>query len=649
MDILHKLTHPLFYGLTVNELHLLVKASSIELYDAGQIIVKQGHVSQGFYVMLMGAAKITHLQGGATLNVGELKPTDLINEISILTTNDNPNTVVAIEPTVALMLDVSYLKKSSTYKGVYRKLHKNLMQTLSSCRSNVQGAIPNHMTEGKVDHASSVDEPITILVLFGWRWVDIIHEVPFLAQHGYDAIKISPPQEFVVRKNRPWWEMYQPVSYFLSNFYGSEEDFKSMIYLCHQFKIKVYVDLILNHMADDTKGVEKELCGTNGTRFSFHSYDNINADGDSYGIDDFYGSNQDSNCQIDDNDYVNFGRTWHLEHHELLNLPKLNLEKTHVVNVLRKYIQYLLDLGVDGFRVDAAKHLDIDRAHQILSGLRTQHNLSPFIYLEYYVCLPEDMDIYSYMEKYFKVGRVTSFEYGKLLSEAMQREGGHINHLLEHSFGTSSIHCPGEKVVAVLDNHDTERLMPSILSYKNNKNNSYVLAYIFMLAWPFGIPKVMSSFRFENDQDSIPSQPIWQDGKNTCFNPDSRWVCQHRWNAIANMVLFRKSVRYANSVQHRWWNTDQIAFSRSYEKDNDYIYSVGFVVINNTEQPLKKSFDTGLPAGKYVDLITGQFADGHLQGKIINVKNGGSAEIEVPTFDAVVICIHYRHLQDDNL
>jgi alpha-amylase len=70
------------------------------------------------------------------------------------------------------------------------------------------------------------------------------------------------------------------------------------------------------------------------------------------------------------------------------------------------------------------------------------------------------------------------------------------------------------------------------------------MAVAFMLAYPFGYPRVMSSFFF-NDTDQGP--PHYDNGtilsptinNGTCGNG---WVCEHRWRQIYNMVAFRNVV-----------------------------------------------------------------------------------------------------------
>ena len=409
-----------------------------------------------------------------------------------------------------------------------------------------------------------------------------------------------------------------------------------MVDFCHGYGIKVYADLVINHMADFSLDVSQRI-GTNGTTFAKYCYGPLNEDNDYYGFDDFYHFQDGGNKQISHEDYSTLEGAWHLEHYDFLNLPKLNFKNRHVMGVLRKYIKYLLSLGVDGFRLDAAKHLSMKSVARILLGLRTQDGAKPFIYQEYYAHVPMGIDLYSFMEKYFRIGYVTSFKYGEFLADAILGRNNNLQKLVEYSFGSSWIHYPENRTVTVIDNHDTERMMENMLNYRSTEHNAYVLAYIFMLAWPFGVPKLMSSFKFVSHDDAIPEATVWRNGRCTCFDKDSPWVAQHRWDAIANMVLFRSRTMDAPGVAHRWVNGNQIAFARVSEKSGQAVVAMGFIVINATTHPLKRRFETGLPSGKYYNLIASHLSLGKMYGPLITVEKYGYATIEIGPHDAVAL------------
>ena len=97
------------------------------------------------------------------------------------------------------------------------------------------------------------------------------------------------------------------------------------------------------------------------------------------------------------------------------------------------------------------------------------------------------------------------------------------------------------------------------------------------------------------------------------------------------MVAFRN---YTSSVwsTSNWWDNgnNQIAFSRG---------DKGFVIINREDSALSRTFQTGLPAGGYCDVINGDFdpAAGTCSGPTITVDASGSANISVGPMNAAAI------------
>ena len=91
---------PLFAGVPPDEIERLA-ARTVEVeYPAGRVIVRQGEVGTGFFVIAEGAADV--IRDGAviaTLGVG-----DFFGELSVLDGRPRTAQVVASEPTVCLGL-----------------------------------------------------------------------------------------------------------------------------------------------------------------------------------------------------------------------------------------------------------------------------------------------------------------------------------------------------------------------------------------------------------------------------------------------------------------------------------------------------------------------------------------------------------------
>jgi len=80
------------------------------------------------------------------------------------------------------------------------------------------------------------------------------------------------------------------------------------------------------------------------------------------------------------------------------------------------------------------------------------------------------------------------------------------------------------------------------------------MSVAFMLAYPYGYPRVMSSFFFD-DRDQGPPQDANENILSPTVNSDGTcgngWVCEHRWRQIFNMVEFRNVVAgilYSNNL-----------------------------------------------------------------------------------------------------
>lgn len=73
------------------------------------------------------------------------------------------------------------------------------------------------------------------------------------------------------------------------------------------------------------------------------------------------------------------------------------------------------------------------------------------------------------------------------------------------------------------------------------------MAAAFMLAWPYGLPQLMSSFKYDEVLEGPPTESDSSIASvkidvttNGCTNG---WICEHRWRQIYNMVKFRNAVQ----------------------------------------------------------------------------------------------------------
>lgn len=176
-----------------------------------------------------------------------------------------------------------------------------------------------------------------IVHLFEWKWKDIAEECEeFLGPKGFGGVQVSPVNENVVIAGRPWFERYQPISYKLETRSGNESDFVDMVTRCKNVGVRIYVDVIANHMAA-TQSTSPAI-GTGGSEAdpSNRSYSVV-----PYTADDFHAT-----CLITD-----YNNATNVRNCELVGLPDLNQRRLNVRARIIEFLDHLVDLGVAGFRM----------------------------------------------------------------------------------------------------------------------------------------------------------------------------------------------------------------------------------------------------------------------------------------------------------
>ena len=403
----------------------------------------------------------------------------------------------------------------------------------------------------------------TFVQLFEWHWPDIATECEdFLGPAGYAAVQISPPNEHIT--GPAWWTRYQPVSYKLESRSGTRAEFADMVTRCADAGVGIYADAITNHMAGFEAG-----SGVAGSAYSEFNYPVP------YEYDDFH------HCgRYDDDRIRDYQDLWEIQNCQLGTLDDLDTGKPSVQSKIAAYLNDLMSLGVAGFRLDAVKHV----AHKEVTEILQQVEGDPFIFQEVIDPGGEPIDSKNYLEN----GMVTEFKFPRVIVEAFK----HGNPDALTDFSSQPGWLPADQAIVFVDNHDLQRGHAGgsvIVNYEDGEH--YNLAVAFMLAYPYGYPMVMSSYRFEGDGQGPPnSSPL--DDSSGCGQD---WVCEHRRPAITNMVAFRKATDGADVVNWRISDGKIISFGRG---------DIGHVVINVGEQAIEIAVPSNLPTGRYCDAIT---------------------------------------------
>ncbi|XP_055837480.1 alpha-amylase A-like [Episyrphus balteatus] len=465
----------------------------------------------------------------------------------------------------------------------------------------------------------------TIVHLFEWKWKDIAQECEdFLAPNGYGGVQLSPPSENVIVDERPWFERYQPVSYNLTTRSGNEEEFRDMVERCNKVGVRIYPDVVFNHMA--------ALSGR-GTGGSLSDPDNNNFPAVPYTAEDFHPT-----CSLKD-----YSNPKEVRNCELEGLKDLDQSKEHVRQKIVAFLNHLIDIGVAGIRVDGCKHMwpeDLKAIFSQLNDLNTEQGFPegsrPFIFQEVIDLGGESVS----SSEYTDIGTVTEFRFSDKIGEIFNKiQPLHTLNNFDNDF------LPSDKALFFVENHDNQRQHGAggnhILTFKQPK--AYKMAIAFMLAYNYKNTRIMSSFDFTDKNQGPPTEDDGETILSPSFNEDGScgngWICEHRWNAIRNMIEFRNVVK--GTEISNWWDNegDQISFCRE---------DKGFIIFNQEDADLDEDFKVCLPAGTYCDIITGRKSGSSCTGKFITIDERGITHINIAADDDEgVLAIHANSRLED--
>jgi alpha-amylase len=456
----------------------------------------------------------------------------------------------------------------------------------------------------------------SIVHLFQWRWASIASECETtLGPTGWGGVQVSPPQEHVVLPSAegatyPWWQDYQPVSYRLDQTRrGSRAEFIDMIERCRAVGVKIYVDVVLNHMTGTASAGNGP--GSAGTPYTKYDYPNLFNDGsgDRYVYADF------GPCYTA---ISNWGNKAEVQDCELLNLADLNTGDAEVRRKIAKYMNAVIDLGVAGFRVDAAKHVQEAHLADIISRLHDVPEFGgrPDIFHEVY---GDGTIPYT---AYAPLGKVTNFDYQRAVSQGFKDSNIAQFANLQNYGGLT-----GTQAVVFVDNHDTQRSTPT-LTYKNG--DRYYLADAFMMAHPYGTPQLMSSYAFGSVVGQGP--PSSSNGTTNAASCGTQWICEHRNEQVAGMPSFRNATDGTGIANQVTDGNGRLAFARG---------SRGYAAFNATDSAWTRTFATSLPDGNYCNVARGTFVDDTCTGGVIAVS-GGSFTATIPANRGVALHVNAR-------
>ena len=230
-----------------------------------------------------------------------------------------------------------------------------------------------------------------ILQCFCWSYNEIMEYLPTIASQGFTAIQTSPVQvckestvdELGNGKNAKgvWWAYYQPAAFTIddtgTNAMGTPEEFQQMCTMAHQYGVKVLVDVVANHLGNQWVAdclcerayyYEWEIAGMSGPAnpdaqpgesgyipYTGEYWKFQNGDTSTVPVIDTYyyaDTLKFHPYQVQDGDQAGNVTQGNI------GMMDLDTSDPVVQDAVADYLEELISYGVDGFRFDAAKHIE---------------------------------------------------------------------------------------------------------------------------------------------------------------------------------------------------------------------------------------------------------------------------------------------------
>ena len=234
-----------------------------------------------------------------------------------------------------------------------RKLFSLLLAVLM-----VSSVVPADFTRPVKAEAAAADYGLLdkacdglILHCWNWSYSNIKDSMADIAAAGYTSLQTSPvqmPKDAGSGDTQStWWKVYQPTTLSMVDhpWFGTKAEFKAMCDEAEKYGIKVIVDIVANHMANNSGSrgnCRDDICGQNDPVFR----------------DDDTCWHLNGSTYIDYNNQHRNGDTSSLTH-GFGGWPDLNTGNPKVQNAIISLLKECVDLGADGFRFDAAKHIEL--------------------------------------------------------------------------------------------------------------------------------------------------------------------------------------------------------------------------------------------------------------------------------------------------
>ncbi|PKU90994.1 glycogen debranching protein [Bifidobacterium thermophilum] len=415
-------------------------------------------------------------------------------------------------------------------------------------------------------------------ILHAWMWSfnTIKNNMKAIAEAGYtsvqtepmSAIKTDPANGKKFANN--WYYVYQPTDTTIGNFVvGTEQDLKDMCAEAHKYGVRIIVDVVANHFTSDWNAIGSDWKDTS----LFHSR---------------------TNCPGKHGDQINYSNRWQVTHCHLLGLWDINTENQAAANKMKDFLVEAVNDGVDGFRFDAAKHVELpDEFPQ--HSVYWETILKNGAQYQYGEVLQGDNGLnytgYTNMFTQYSSdgGGATASDYGKTVRVAIRSSNLNAGNLTSLRNGGAK----DDQLVTWVESHD---------NYANDdKESTYLNDYQLRMGWAIVGSRAGGAPLYFN-------RPVGSGGNNAQFAEQSQLgdAGDNMWKdkAVVAVNHFRNKMNGNSEYLRNCQSQNSCLMVERYVKDGK-TDDDGVVIANMGGDVNLAGSDTTLDDGTYTDQVNG--------------------------------------------
>lgn len=314
----------------------------------------------------------------------------------------------------------------------------------------------------------------------GKFWIQLKDDAEHLAKIGITAVWIPPAYKGAAQDDVGYgcYDLYDLGEFdqkgTVRTKYGTKEELQQAITALHDNNVAVYLDVVMNHKAAaddkekfrvkevDEENRDKEISDTyeiegwtafnfpgrkgKYSAFTWHWYHfsgtDYDAKRDNTAIYQIQGEGKEWSRNVDGEN----------GNYDYLMFANIDYHHPEVVEEMKKWGVWVAnELNLDGFRLDAVKHINTEFIREFISAVRAERGEDFYIVGEYWKDCPEDLDAYLAAEQY----AMDLFDVSLHYNFATASEEGE-NYDLRQLLDGSLVKEHPALAVTLVDNHDSQ-------------------------------------------------------------------------------------------------------------------------------------------------------------------------------------------------